>query len=191
MRRPPKCCASTAWTNENQGLRFSGQPGFRREEGYGGPRNYRPRHAYKILYIINTGKKKCGKAIDRLLEIPNTHLTITVGRDAELKEKTVAADEGFRRAGARPGLDQPNAAPDVDASPGHYQGGRGDGAGSHRRPLPDDLEPGHPRPGRRQRAAWSSNPDVGVVAEKNRKWPNGWPRRLPAIARSGGAGAII
>ncbi|MGD1086466.1 MAG: glycosyltransferase [Verrucomicrobiota bacterium] len=42
---------------------------------------------YKILYIINTGKKKSGKAIDRLLEIPNTHLTITVGRDAELKEK--------------------------------------------------------------------------------------------------------
>ena len=42
---------------------------------------------FKILYIINTGKKKCGKAIDRLLEIPNTHLTITVGRDAELKEK--------------------------------------------------------------------------------------------------------
>ncbi len=42
---------------------------------------------YKILYIINTGKKKTGKAIDRLLEIPNTHLTITVGRDAELKEK--------------------------------------------------------------------------------------------------------
>jgi UDP-N-acetylglucosamine:LPS N-acetylglucosamine transferase len=42
---------------------------------------------FKILYIINTGKKKCGKAIDRLLEIPNTRLTITVGRDAELKEK--------------------------------------------------------------------------------------------------------
>jgi len=42
---------------------------------------------YKILYVINTGKKKCGKAIDRLLEIPNVHLTVTVGRDAELKEK--------------------------------------------------------------------------------------------------------
>jgi UDP-N-acetylglucosamine:LPS N-acetylglucosamine transferase/histidinol phosphatase-like PHP family hydrolase len=42
---------------------------------------------FKILYTSNTGKKKCGKAIDRLLEIPNVHLTITVGRDAELKEK--------------------------------------------------------------------------------------------------------
>ncbi len=41
----------------------------------------------RILYIINTGKKKAGKVIDRLLEIPDAHLTITVGRDAELKAK--------------------------------------------------------------------------------------------------------
>jgi UDP-N-acetylglucosamine:LPS N-acetylglucosamine transferase len=39
----------------------------------------------KVLYVINTGKKKSGKAIDRLLEIPGLRLTITVGRDAELK----------------------------------------------------------------------------------------------------------
>jgi UDP-N-acetylglucosamine:LPS N-acetylglucosamine transferase len=50
---------------------------------------------FKILYIINTGKKKCGKAIDRLLEIPNTHLTITVGRDAELKEKLSRRTKDF------------------------------------------------------------------------------------------------
>src|SRR5581483_5211837 len=41
----------------------------------------------RILYVINTGKKKAGKVIDRLLEIPDTQLTITVGRDAELKAK--------------------------------------------------------------------------------------------------------
>src|SRR5579883_1692237 len=41
----------------------------------------------RILYIINTGKKKAGKVIDRLLDIPDTQLTITVGRDAELKAK--------------------------------------------------------------------------------------------------------
>ncbi len=45
--------------------------------------------ARKILYIINTGKKKAGKVIDRLLEIPDTQLTITVGRDAELKSKLI------------------------------------------------------------------------------------------------------
>jgi UDP-N-acetylglucosamine:LPS N-acetylglucosamine transferase len=41
----------------------------------------------KVLYIINTGKKKAGKAIDRLLEVPDVQLTVTVGRDAELKAK--------------------------------------------------------------------------------------------------------
>jgi UDP-N-acetylglucosamine:LPS N-acetylglucosamine transferase/predicted metal-dependent phosphoesterase TrpH len=49
----------------------------------------------KILYIINTGKKKTGKAIDRLLEIPCAHLTITCGRDAELKEKLARRTEKF------------------------------------------------------------------------------------------------
>ena len=106
----------------------------------------------KVLYIINTGKKKSGKAIDRLLEIPRVHLTITVGRDAELKEKLVAAHGKIRRPRARAGLDQSNAALDVDPSSGRHQGGRGHGAGSHRRPLPDDPQPGHSRPGRRQRA---------------------------------------
>ena len=49
----------------------------------------------KVLYIINTGKKKSGKAVDRLLEIPRVHLTVTVGRDAELKEKLVRRTEKF------------------------------------------------------------------------------------------------
>jgi processive 1,2-diacylglycerol beta-glucosyltransferase len=39
----------------------------------------------RLLYVINTGKKKAGKVIERLLDIPDTELTITVGRDAELK----------------------------------------------------------------------------------------------------------
>jgi len=50
---------------------------------------------FKILYIINTGKKKSGKAIDRLLEIPSTRLTITVGRDAELKEELTRRTREF------------------------------------------------------------------------------------------------
>src|SRR5262249_23129192 len=52
----------------------------------------------KLLYIINAGKKKAGKAIDRLLEMPDTHLTITVGRDAELKAKLLeqAREHGDR-----------------------------------------------------------------------------------------------
>jgi UDP-N-acetylglucosamine:LPS N-acetylglucosamine transferase/predicted metal-dependent phosphoesterase TrpH len=47
----------------------------------------------KILYIINTGKKKTGKAIERLLKIPRVHLTIACGRDAELKNKLARRTE--------------------------------------------------------------------------------------------------
>ena len=43
----------------------------------------------RVLYIINTGKKKAGKAIDRLLEIDNVHLTITAGRDPELRAQLI------------------------------------------------------------------------------------------------------
>jgi len=50
---------------------------------------------FKILYIINTGKKKSGKAIDRLLDIPATRLTITVGHDAELKEELYKRTKEF------------------------------------------------------------------------------------------------
>lgn len=49
----------------------------------------------RVLYLINTGKKKSGKALDRLLEIPDLHLTITVGRDAELKQKLLERTEEF------------------------------------------------------------------------------------------------
>ncbi|MDX1952360.1 MAG: glycosyltransferase [Verrucomicrobiota bacterium] len=50
----------------------------------------------KILYIINTGKKKAGKVLDELLEIPHTQLTVTVGRDAELKAKITERAEKFQ-----------------------------------------------------------------------------------------------
>ncbi len=43
----------------------------------------------RVLYIINTGKKKAGKAIDRLLEIDDVHLTIAAGRDPELRAKLI------------------------------------------------------------------------------------------------------
>ncbi len=39
----------------------------------------------KLLYVINHGKKKYGKVLDRLLENDRVHLTITTGRDPELK----------------------------------------------------------------------------------------------------------
>ncbi len=33
----------------------------------------------RVLYLINTGKKKAGKAIDRLIDLDNVHLTICAG----------------------------------------------------------------------------------------------------------------
>jgi len=43
----------------------------------------------RVLYIINTGKKKAGKAIDRLLELENVQLTICAGRDPELRAELI------------------------------------------------------------------------------------------------------
>ena len=43
--------------------------------------------AKRILVIVNHNKKKAARTVDELLEIPDTHLTVTVGRDAELKAK--------------------------------------------------------------------------------------------------------
>lgn len=54
--------------------------------------------SYKVLYVINTGKARAGKSIDRLLEIENLDLTITVGRDATLKAKLA---DRFRGLGER------------------------------------------------------------------------------------------
>jgi UDP-N-acetylglucosamine:LPS N-acetylglucosamine transferase/predicted metal-dependent phosphoesterase TrpH len=57
----------------------------------------------RLLYIINSGRKKAGKVIERLLEVPDTHLTITVGRDAglksELKERTRECKDRVRVLG--------------------------------------------------------------------------------------------
>lgn len=52
----------------------------------------------KLLYVINHGKKKCGKVLDRLLENERVHLTITTGRDAELKAEL---QDRFRDRGDR------------------------------------------------------------------------------------------
>ncbi len=48
----------------------------------------------RVLYIINTGRKKAGKSIDRLLELNNVHLTVTVGRDPDLRAKIMDRARG-------------------------------------------------------------------------------------------------
>ena len=105
----------------------------------------------RILYVINTGKKKAGKAIDRLLELDNVHLTVTVGRDPELRARLMERTRDH--ADRVHVLGWTNQMPGVDDDPPscHQQSRRRDRAGSHRRPMPDDCQSGHPRPGGRQR----------------------------------------
>jgi processive 1,2-diacylglycerol beta-glucosyltransferase len=44
----------------------------------------------RVLYIINSGKRKAEKLIDALLGLPLKKLTITVGKDPDLKAKVLA-----------------------------------------------------------------------------------------------------
>jgi UDP-N-acetylglucosamine:LPS N-acetylglucosamine transferase/predicted metal-dependent phosphoesterase TrpH len=69
-------------------LGFPVSPLFAKEAA---PRIPEKRHwdRRKVLYVINTGKAKAGKSIERLLKIPNLDMTITVGRDASLKAKLI------------------------------------------------------------------------------------------------------
>ncbi len=53
---------------------------------------------YRILYLINTGKKKLGKVLKKLMEREANHLTIAVGRNAYLK---AALTEKLKRYGSR------------------------------------------------------------------------------------------
>jgi processive 1,2-diacylglycerol beta-glucosyltransferase len=43
--------------------------------------------ARRVLYLVHSGKKKTGKAVDRLLEQSEVHVTVVAGRDAELRAK--------------------------------------------------------------------------------------------------------
>jgi processive 1,2-diacylglycerol beta-glucosyltransferase len=49
----------------------------------------------RILYVINCGKRKAGVLLDRLMEIPEARLTITVGKDPELKAELMERSEQY------------------------------------------------------------------------------------------------
>ena len=56
-----------------------------RPDASGGPR---------VLYMINAGKDQAPGIVDRLLDVRGIHLTVTVGRDEELRKKVEAAARG-------------------------------------------------------------------------------------------------
>ena len=43
----------------------------------------------RVLFIVNTGKKKAAKAVDRLIEIENVELTVVTGHDPELRARLI------------------------------------------------------------------------------------------------------
>lgn len=51
------------------------------------------REKIKVLYIINSGKKKARKTVRAILENPTVELTVTVGRDSKLKAELLELTE--------------------------------------------------------------------------------------------------
>jgi len=49
----------------------------------------------KILYVVNARAKKAGKVIHRLMDMPDMHVTVTCGRDAELKAEIIESTSEF------------------------------------------------------------------------------------------------
>jgi len=45
----------------------------------------------RLLLVVNHNKKKAARTVEELLELPRVHLTVTVGRDAELKSELAEA----------------------------------------------------------------------------------------------------
>ena len=73
---------------KDQDAGFSRQPGICPQ-----PRRICPRprlnEPRRVLYLVHSGKKKTGKAVDRLLEQSDVHVTVVAGRDAELRAKLI------------------------------------------------------------------------------------------------------
>ena len=49
----------------------------------------------RILYLVNAGRKKALKTIDRLLENPGVEVTVVAGRDPDLRAKLIESTEGL------------------------------------------------------------------------------------------------
>ncbi len=150
----------------------------------------------RILYVINTGKKKAGKVIERLLEIPDTQLTITVGRDAELKAKLVEQTQEY--AGRVRILGWTNQMPELLLS-SHLVIGKAGGASVQEAiaaccpMIINQVIPGQEE----GNARLISDYGLGAVAERNREVPDlvkeafahrarlwqEWRRNLTKLAR--------
>ena len=53
--------------------------------------------ARRILYLVHSGKKRTGKAVERLLEQPEVNVTVVAGRDPDLRAKLMDRFRGEER----------------------------------------------------------------------------------------------
>jgi processive 1,2-diacylglycerol beta-glucosyltransferase len=53
-----------------------------------------PTEGGRVLFMINAGKETAPAVVDRILRIPNVHLTVTVGRDEALRRRVESAAAG-------------------------------------------------------------------------------------------------
>jgi processive 1,2-diacylglycerol beta-glucosyltransferase len=65
-----------------------------------------PDGKWRVLYVINSGRRIAPEIVRHLLELPGIHLTVTVGRDEELGRKvtSVAAGKPFDLFGWTPDM---------------------------------------------------------------------------------------
>ena len=71
-------------------LGFPVPPRFARDR----PVRPEPERGPRVLYMINAGKSAAPGIVARLLDVPGIHLTVTVGRDEELRARVEAAAAG-------------------------------------------------------------------------------------------------
>ena len=87
----------------------------------------------RVLYMINAGRKAAPETVRRLLQIEDIALTVTVGRDEEMRamvESAIAKRGPVGRPVTADRLDQGSADVVGESSFAHQQGGRCHDAGN-------------------------------------------------------------
>jgi processive 1,2-diacylglycerol beta-glucosyltransferase len=101
--RAPSDCLIAPNAATGEVLRAQGVPASRvRELGFpvsprfavDRPERPDPSRGGRVLFMINAGKQMAPSVVDRLLDVRGIHLTVTVGRDEELRRRVEEAAAG-------------------------------------------------------------------------------------------------
>ena len=162
---------------EDRGVRFPGAiSGEGPREKEIAPPDLAAKGRPRILYVINSARKKSPKLLDRLLEHPDWDVTVCVGRDTDLDEmaraKAATAPERMEVIGHI----APDAAIVAGASRRHQQGRGGHRAGGHCRAMSHDRSQARVGPGRGQFFA-AARGQCGGARPKSRRKSIDWLER--------------